>query len=220
MHAGDSKGRKIAIQTEDDIALLETLNWKRKLAQTKSPAHLNLQEIVASQKNSLQRLNNIHSLWEHMAGLSNSKLPDKASAKSLNEKVLLYHLIYRIEIQHKRNNEAKKCLEELIGILENNPLRLREEPGLYLASVNNLLSFLVFTKDYDEALTLLSKAKVFYESCDKAKRSQSNFRQILRMYNIELEIYRDTESLEKGISLISNIERLIKSTRRLPQKNT
>ena len=30
------------------------------------------------------------------------------------------------------------------------------------------------------------------------------------MYNIELEIYRDTESLEKGISLIANIEKLIK----------
>ena len=31
------KAEKIAIQTEDDIALLEILNWKRKLAQTKSP---------------------------------------------------------------------------------------------------------------------------------------------------------------------------------------
>jgi hypothetical protein len=30
------------------------------------------------------------------------------------------------------------------------------------------------------------------------------------MYNIELEIYRDTESLDKGISLIGNIEKLIK----------
>ena len=82
-----------------------------------------------------------------MTGISNAKLPDKESVHSLNEKVLLHHLIYRIEIQHGRNYEAKKCLEELIGILESNPLRLKEEPGLYLTSVNNLLSFLVFTKE-------------------------------------------------------------------------
>jgi tetratricopeptide (TPR) repeat protein len=204
------KAEKTANQMEDDIAMLEILNWKRKLAQIKSPTNLNLKEIIGSQGALLQRLNNVHVLWELMAGISGPKLPDKESAHSLNEKVLLHHLIYRIEIQHGRNNEAKKSLEELIGILENNPLRLKEEPGLYLASVNNLLSFLVFTKDYDQALALLSKAKVFYESSDKAKRNQSNFRQILRMYNIELEIYRDTESLEKGISLISNIEKLIK----------
>jgi tetratricopeptide (TPR) repeat protein len=204
------KAEKIAIQTEDDIALLEILNWKRKLSQTKSPTNFNLKEIIVSQGPLLQRLNNVHMLWELMAGIGGARLPDKQSVHSLNEKVLLYHLIYRIEIQQGRNNEAKKCLEELIGILECNPLRLKEEPGLYLTSVNNLLSFLVFTKDYDEALALLSKAKVFHETSDKTKRSQSNFRQVLRMYNIELEIYRDTESLEKGISLIANIENLIK----------
>ena len=204
------KAEKIAIQAEDDIALLEILNWKRKLAQTKSPTNLNLKEIIVSQGALLQRLNNVHVLWELMAGIGGAKLPNKQSAHSLNEKVLLHHLIYRIEIQHGRNKEAKKCLDELIGILERNPLRLKEEPGLYLTSVNNLLSFLVFTKNYNEALDLLSKAKVFYESSGRAKRSQSNFRQILRMYNIELEIYRDTESLEAGISLITNIENLIK----------
>jgi hypothetical protein len=204
------KAERIAIQTENDIALLEILNWKRKVAQTKSPNNFNLKEIIASQGAPLERLNNVHLLWELMTGISEAKLPDKESVRSLNEKVLLHHLIYRIEIQHGRNYEAKKCLEELIGILESSSLRLKEEPGLYLTSVNNLLSFLVFTKAHDEALALLSKAKVFYETTGKGKRSQSNFRQILRMYNIELEIYRDTESLEKGISLIANIEGLIK----------
>lgn len=212
------KAEKVAIQTEDDIALLETLNWKRKLAQTKSPANLNLKEIIVSQKTLLQRLNNVHALWEHMVGLVDTKLPDKESVHSLNEKVLLHHLIYRTEIQQGRNNEAKKCLEELISILESNPLRLKEEPGIYLSSVNNLLSFLVFTKDYNEALALLSKARIFCESSDRAKRSQSNFRQILRMYNIELEIYRDTESLEKGISLIADIGQLIKKHRETTPK--
>ena len=202
------KAERIALRTEDEISLFEILNWKRKLAQAQSAPYL--KEIISSQKHLLERLAYVHKLWELMVGLSGEKLPDKKSPQSLNEKVLLYHLIYRLEIQRKRNDAAKKCLEELIEILENNPSRISAEPGMYLSSVNNLLSFLVFTKDYQKSLALLSKAKTFYKSTDTSTRSQSNFRQILRMYNIELEIYRDTASLEKGISLIDDIEKLIK----------
>jgi hypothetical protein len=203
------KAEKIARRTEDEISLFEILNWKRKLAQAQSSSHL--KEIISSQKTVLKRLRYSHNLWELLVGLSDDKLPKKKSAQSLNEKVLLYHLIYRSKLQGKRNDAAKKCLEELIEVLEDNPSRIRAEPGIYLSSVNNLLSFLLFIKDYRKALALLSKAKTFYESSDTAKKSQSNFRQILRMYNIELEIYRDNEALEKGISLIHDIEKLIKT---------
>ncbi|MEX1239931.1 MAG: hypothetical protein WEB30_09440 [Cyclobacteriaceae bacterium] len=203
------KAEKIAFRIEDDISLLEILNWKRKLAQTQSPQNLELREIISNQKTSLQRLYKLHKLWELMVGLDNSPPPDKQSAESMNEKVLLYHLLYRTEIQNRRNDAAKQSLEELIGILEDNSSRIREEPGIYLSSVNNLLSFFVFTKDYDKAISLLVRAKMFYETSDRAKKSQNNFRQILRMYNIELEIYRDTESLGKGIALIRDIEKMI-----------
>jgi hypothetical protein len=203
------KAERIAVSTEDEISFFEILNWKRKLAQAQSAPYL--KEIISAQKPLLERLGYVHKLWELMVGLNAEKLPDKKSPKSLNEKVLLYHLMYRLEIQRNRNDAAKKCLEELIEILENNPSRIRAEPGMYLSSVNNLLSFLVFTKDHQKSLALLSKAKAFYKSTDTATRSQSNFRQILRMYNIELEIYRDTESLEKGILLIDDVQKLIKT---------
>lgn len=144
-----------------------------------------------------------------MVGLRDDELPDKKTAKSLNEKVLLYHLHYRSEIKQNRNDAAKKSLEELIKILEKDPSRVKEDPGIYLTSVNNLVSFLVFLKDYRKALALLSKVKKFYAGSEAAQRNQNNFRQILRAHNIELEIYRDTEALEKGTALTNEIGKMI-----------
>ena len=211
------KAEKIATKMEDDLSLLEVLNWKRKLAQNLSPQTLDVREIINLQKKKLQRLQSVHKLWELLVGLSNDAVPAIQDATSLNEIVLLSHLNYRTEIQKGRNDEAKRCLQDLIKILETNPERI-SDPGIYLSSLNNLLSFFVFTKQYDEALSLLARAKAFYEKTDRAKRSQNNFRQILRMYNIELEIYRDKEELEKGIALIKEIQNLIQHAGTTPRE--
>jgi tetratricopeptide (TPR) repeat protein len=204
------KAEKIASRMEDDVSLLEILNWKRKLAQAQSQPTGNLIDIIRWQKVSLQRLNRIHTLWEFMVGLSTDALPEKRRDQSLSESVLLHHLIYRTAIQQRQNDKAKDALEELIQILEANPERIKEEAGIYLSTLNNLLSFLVFTKEYDKALLLLVKAKTFYGKSTRVKENKNNFRQILRTYNIELEIYRDTESLGKAIALIGDIEKLIR----------
>lgn len=203
------KAEKIAIRIEDDLSLFEIQNWKRKLAQAQSPQNANIKEIILALRTPLQRLNNTHKLWELMVGLADQAPPDKEHAQSLNEKLLLYHLLYRNDILHQRNEEAKKHLLELIEILEDYPARIHEEPGLYLSSVNNLVSFLVFTKDYEKAFLLISKARAFYENASRKRRTKNNFRQMLRLYNSELEIYRDTENLDKGISLIREIERQV-----------
>jgi hypothetical protein len=203
------KAEKIAGKIEDDISMLEILNWKRKLTQTQFFQDFSLKETINAQRASLQTLHRLQTLWELMVGVNENALPARQTAETLNEKVLLYHLIYRNEVQNKRNEEARKSLEELIAILEGNPSRMRKEPGVYLSSIDNLLSFLVFTKDFDKALLLLAKAKMFTEGFEKGKLSPSNFRQILRMYNIELEIYRDTESLDKGVALIKYLEKLV-----------
>ncbi|MFZ6013410.1 MAG: hypothetical protein ACOYXT_23915 [Bacteroidota bacterium] len=203
------KAEKIATKMEDDLSLLEVLTWKRKLAQNLSPQTLDVREIINHQGTKLQRLQRVHKLWELLFGLSNDAVPEIRDATSLNEIVLLSHLNYRTEIQKGRNDEAKRCLQELIETLEKSPERINEDPGTYLSSLNNLLSFFVFTKQHDEALSLLARGKAFYEKTDRAKRSQNNFRQILRMYNIELEIYRDAEELEKGIALMQEIQNVI-----------
>jgi len=57
---------------------------------------------------------------------------------------------------------SKEKLIELLNVLEKYSHRTQEEPTLYLSTINNLVSFLVFTKEYKEALEYVSKAKAFY----------------------------------------------------------
>jgi hypothetical protein len=201
------KAEKSAIKFEDEIALLEILNWKRKLSQTKSPHDFDAKEILKEQKMSIERIANVHNTWEEMInGSSDAK---SVAPLSLSAKVLRYHIQYRDAVRPDKNDNAKACLLELLAILEKQPHRIEEEPAIYLSTINNLLSFLVFTKNIDEALIILPKVKSFYKNIATAKKNKSDFRLILRTYNIELEIYRDTESLENAVRLIDEIKELL-----------
>lgn len=202
------KAERVASKMEDDIALLEILNWKRKLAQSLAPQTHAVHEIIAVQKTHLNRIERVHTAWQLLLGMSDETAPDAGDAISLDEAVLLYHHKYYVDMQNGKNDEAKKHLGNLVKQLEANPERIAEDPGMYFSTINNLLSFLVFTGQHNEALSLLARAKTFYETT-RAKRSANTFRQLLRMYNIELEIYRDTERLTQGIALIQEIQKLI-----------
>jgi hypothetical protein len=205
------KAEKTAIRFEDDIVLLEILNWKRKLSQTQSPQDFNIKEILESQKKSLERLFNVHVFWQKMInGIAPPEVALMSSEPlSLSAYVLSFHIQYREAIQQGKNDIARASLLELISMLEKQPYRIEEEPTVYLSTINNLLSFLVFTKNTGEALSLLPKVKSFFMRIDGPKKNKSNFRLILRTYNIELEIYRDTESLDKAVKLIGEIQELL-----------
>jgi tetratricopeptide (TPR) repeat protein len=204
------KAEKTALRFEDDIALLEISNWNRKLSQTRSPQDFNIKKVLEIQKKSIERLLNVHDFWQRMiSDPLHTKTVPMAEPLTLGANVLSHHIQYREAIQHRKNDIAKSSLLQLITILEKQPHRIEAEPAIYLSTMNNLLSFLVFTKKTDEALSLLPKVKMFFERIDDSKRSKSNFRLILRTYNIELEIYRDTESLEHASHLIDEIQKLL-----------
>lgn len=123
---------------------------------------------IAAQEMHLERIRRIHKAWELLLGMSTEAVPDPKEAMSLNEAVLLYHRKYHLEIQNGRNDQAKKHLDNLIKHLESNPDRIKEDPGMYFSTINNLLSFLVFTKQYNEALSLLTRAKSRRPVCNLA----------------------------------------------------
>lgn len=98
-----------------------------------------------------------------------------AEPLSLSAHVLSFYIQYREGIQRGKNEIAKASLLELISMLEKQPYRIEEEPAVYLSTVNNLLSFLVFTMNTDEALSLLPKVKSFFMRIDGSKRNKSKF---------------------------------------------
>src|SRR5688572_26017635 len=124
-------------------------------------------------------------------------IKDSAKTTTLSAKVLSYHIRYREAIRLNKTVDAKTSLTELVSELEKYPDRIQDEPSIYFSTLNNLISYLVFTGEIDEAIENVNKAKSFYYSVEAIRRNKGNFRLILRTCNIELEVYRDTESLEK-----------------------
>ena len=210
-----ARAEKLARAIEDDVALLEILSWKRKLHQNQSPVGFLGKEIIDQQSGALARLTHNNNLWKELL----DPMPVKAfdtrpqAAPTLNSKVLAYHIQYRDAVRLGKSKEAKRSLEELAHGLEKRLAVLNEDPTIYLTTLNNLISFLVFNKETKEALKIVSKAKTFYQNLQKVSRNNSNFRLILRTYNIELEIYRDTELLDDAVNLIQQIVKLLDERR-------
>lgn len=206
------KAEKVARKTEDDVVLLEVLNWKRKLAQSQSPGAPPLLSIIEEQTVALNRLTYHNELWKEIVrptAIASDIIQDSTKAVTLSAKVLRYHIRYREAIRHNRSKEAKESLIELVSELEKYTDRIQEEPSIYFSTLNNLISYLVFTGEIDEAIENVNKAKSFYHSIEGLRKNKGNFRLILRTYNIELEIYRDTESLEKAVKLIQEIQQML-----------
>jgi tetratricopeptide (TPR) repeat protein len=171
---------------------------------------------VEDQASALSRLTHNNRLWLQLINPANMRKAAGAKpqmAPTLHSKVLGYHVQYRDAIRSGKNEDAKKSLNKLVEELEKHPRRLKEDMAIYLTSLNNLISYLVFTEETEEALMIVNKAKTFYRDLQHLNRTKANFRLILRTYNIELEIYRDKESLEKAISLINDILELLEGHR-------
>ena len=79
---------------------------------------------------------------------------------------------------------------QLIRYFEKNQIWLESRTGTYIATLNNLITYYVFSNRTQEALKLIEKAKTVYRSNRPRSENKSLLKQILRTFNIELEIYR------------------------------
>ena len=217
------RAKKLAETHELILGKLEVENWSRKLAQTMNPSQLStVQDILNEQKHTLALLVNKQAYWQLALDVSrasfqqaNQPIPnelllnDEVHAKTLEAKGLFYNTNYLRNLQLGNHQKAEQQLETLIHLLEENPLYHKKEPVLYVSSINNLVAFWVFYKRHEEALALIQKAKAVYESWKITAANQTLLKQILRTYNIEMEIYRDSSLFSEKLDFIQATESFI-----------
>ena len=224
---------RLAIKYELLTGLLEIDNWKRKLEQIRHPGnYLSLNKVLEKQEATLKKLSNNLEYWQiavnYSAGifqdqnLNNSdhalfNSPEKPL--SLEAQVLYYNTTYLYHLQNNNSEKAENELKTLIKLLENSPDRLNEEPGLYVSSINNLVSFFVFKRKYEDAILLIQKAKMIYKGWKVTSENRTLLKQIVRTYNIELEIYRNTKDFEDQMSFIESTEGFVsKNLHKIPKE--
>ena len=214
------KAIQLASKYELFPAIIEAQTWHRKLHQTMQPGDFqSLLDIHSNQKMVMNQLENLNYYWEsainHSAVLfgneniqlqENQLIEDEAQALSTEAKGMFYTISYLRCLKNKDEAEAKSALVQLILTLEDKPHLIQEKPILYVTTINNLLSLHVFRKEINEAFDLLKKVKNVYKQWRNKTKHRSLLRQIMRTFNIELEIYRTTNLLENKQQFINQIE--------------
>jgi len=223
---------RLAIKYELLTGLLEIDNWKRKLEQTRRPDNYHgLSKVLEEQLTTLKKLGNNLDYWQLAVGFSSrifqnqdlnigdeSLLNNPQKALTLEARVLYYNTTYLDHLQNDKGKKAENELKTLLQLLESSPDRLKEEPGLYVSSINNLVSFYVFNRKYEAAILLIQKAKKIYQGWKVTSENRTLLKQIIRTYNIELEIYRNTKKIEDRFSFIESTERFVnENVYKIPQ---
>lgn len=196
------KAEQLAEKYELYTGMYEVQAWKRKLMQALEPYNYEaFYNCVQQQRHAVDVLqnNNVHwqkmivATWQMMGTNSPKgiKVGKADAAITLEAKVLEYNTRYLAYFGTQRSERGMEELYALLELLEQYPYRLKEEPSAYVSTINNLVSYLIFSKKDEEALELIRKARAIYDTFSITGEKKTLLKQVLRTYNLELEIYRN-----------------------------
>ena len=219
------KAEKLAARYEKLSLMIEILNWKRKLYLSKFGANQEkLQEIDNTVAATMEKLHSLQKYWAITTDLTRFNEPGERSEsfhsqailkvagkpETLRAKILFYHILYSQEIIGGNGELSERSLDQLITLIEAHPHQIKDDPGAYLNSMNNKITFLLMRHRYDEVVALLKKVRSIPDQYGIKKSHKLRLRTLLRTYNVELELYRDQKNLEKGKELMLTIQSFLK----------
>lgn len=207
------KAEQLAERYELYTGMYEVLAWKRKLKQALEPySYEAFYGYVQQQAHALSILQSNNAHWQSMIVNTWQMMGDdapegikalKPGKVTLEAKVLESNTKYLQYFGTGKGEKGVAELYKLLHLLEQYPHRLKEEPSPYVSTINNLVSYLIFSKRDEEALELIRKARAVYKTFSITTEKKSMLKQVLRTYNLELEIYRNRN---EGSSLAFALE--------------
>lgn len=218
------KAEQIARDYELLTGLVEVEGWKRKLTQVLQPyQYKTIQQALDARAEAIKLLQNKNEYWRVATQVTSSLFNDDKITKNnpllenpdraltLEAKVLYYSTNYLRYLQKRENEKAGKALKTLVGLLEEKQKRIDEDPDLYVSSINNLVSYLVFTRQYGEALGYIQKAKDLYDRWTINSANRTLIKQMLRTLNIELEIFRLKKMFNEQPAFIESTQAFVRA---------
>ncbi len=107
--------------------------------------------------------------------------------------------------------KAEEEISLLIAHMEQDPARIEDDPGSYVTAISNKIGLLLSQQRWNEAEALIREMRNVQVRYKLARESKFTVRLWLRIYNLELEIYRDTRQLIKGVALAKEVETYMSS---------
>jgi hypothetical protein len=137
---------------------------------------------------------------EAVTGLKNDE-PATLQAKTLHK-----HLLYSYYFVNRQFQEAEEEISSLIAVLETESDRISDDPGSYVTAIGNKIGLLMSQKRWNEIEAMIRLMREVPVKYDLPRDSRFTVRLWLRIFNLELEVYRDTRQLEKGIQLSKDVK--------------
>ncbi len=203
---------------------VELLTWHRKLIVASSTVNLpGVEQVLKEEKRIIDKITNLNSFWNDSVRVYDSPTDDgetKAKeiyriekAGSVQAKILHHHFRFTRFYMAGKLEDANLEVSKLIALLEQNSARIEDDPTSYITAIMNKVVLLLSFKRWNELPSLLSKVSGLINSSRFQNESQVTIRLWIRVYNVELEMFRDTKDTEKGIQLIGVIQSYL-STRK------
>ncbi|MBD3270453.1 hypothetical protein GF376_02920 [Candidatus Peregrinibacteria bacterium] len=224
---------KLAEEYEKFPSLLDALNWKRKLLITRfgaTESRKDIDSIIEKQNDTLKKLFNLNEYYELTANFfeyfqtasqltptvytslsKNPLITNPDNALTFQSKVLYCNLLFSYQIYKDRNYQAAfQSLEHLVALLERNPEFLREDPENYITAINHQIEILLHTKKYTEVSELFEKIRKAPKKFNFKEQKRGLIKPILQTYIHEIDLFKNTNQIDKAIAKIPEIEDLLK----------
>lgn len=218
------KAEDLAGKYEKLSLLTEVIFWKRKLALAVSRNRKDIHDLLVKEKQTIEQMKVLNTYWHHTINMGSLMRDDDflrqlSETKSdityaLQSKVLHQHILYGLHFVKGDIKNAEKYISTLIRLLEKYPDRIKEDPHSYVTAIGNKIGLLLSGKRWDEIPALVSKIREVPVRYALKNESRFTVRLWLRVFNVELEMYRDSRQLEKGMVLIDEIQLFIEKRRK------
>jgi hypothetical protein len=218
-HYKIKKAEDLAAGYEKLPLLTEVFFWKRRLAGAVSGNRKDIHSLLAKEQKAIEQMNVLNTYWHHAINITTLIDDDKVvkelektrtnNVDAIQSQVLHYHILYGLHFIKGDIKKAERHISQLIKLLEKYPDRIKEDPHAYVTAIGNKIGLYLAGKRWDEIPTLIFKIREVPSKYKLKHESRFAVRLWLRMFNVELEMYRDSRQLEKGIALIDEIQKFI-----------
>ena len=217
------KAQALAGKYEYLSLLTEVSFWKRKLTLAVSGNRKGIQSLLEKEKEVIEQMKVLNTYWQHTINIGNLIKDDNLlreltktkdyNAYALQSQVLHFHILFSCHLIKGDTKKAEKRISELIKLLEKYPDRIKVDPHSYVTAIGNKIGLYLSSKRWNEIPALIYKIR---EVPSKYQLNESRFtvRLWLRTFNVELEMYRDSRQLEKGVALMEEIQQFIEKRRK------
>lgn len=215
------KALRLAETIETFPLHLELLAWNRKLLMATRSAYLpELNKLLLLEKRIIVQLENLNHFWSQTVnGVHHAKDGREHTleifqinrAQSEQAKVLHHHAMFSRYYATGDYGKADAEADKLISVFENNSAAIEQEPTRYVTALMNKMVLLLSLKAWDELPALLNRIKRVMTSNVIEQGSQVTLKTWMRMYNVELEMYRDQKDTVKGQELMGIVQQFVYS---------